>query len=235
MKTQEIVFTLQFGDEAIPEQYYPIPAEKNIPAWYKNMITYYDKSNAKEKRESQTIKRCMPVFDAFTAGYLIVTHTAINISYDENKGLHIDWANDTLDAVTFHGAHQLVGYRGLDLPTGAPKLRNPWGIKTPKGYSCYFMPPAHREKTGIRILEGYVDTDTYNNSVQFPFLIDEGFEGEIPAGTPIAQVIPFKRDSFKMRIGGVEERVKTNLDYRFVRSQWINNYRNHFRQDKNYK
>ena len=235
MKTQEIIFTLQFGDEAIPEQYYPIPAEKNIPAWYKNMVTYYDKSSAVQKRESQTIKRCMPVFDAFTAGYLMLTHTAINIGYDENKMLKIDWANDTLDAVTFHGAHQLVGYRGLDLPTGAPKLRNPWGIKTPKGYSCYFMPPAHREKIGIRILEGYVDTDTYNNSVQFPFLIDEGFEGEIPAGTPIAQVIPFKRDNFKMKIGGVEERVKTNLDYRFVRSQWINNYRNHFRQDKSFK
>jgi hypothetical protein len=235
MKKQEIVFTLQYGDEGIPKQYYPIPAEKNIPAWYKEMVSYHVTTNPKQKRDSETLKRCMPVFDSFTAGYLLLTHTAINIGYNEDKVLTIDWANDTLDGVTFHGAHQLIGYRGLDLPNGAPKLRNPWGIKTPKGYSSFFMPPVHRNKTGIRILEGFVDTDTYNNSVQFPFLIDEGFEGEIPAGTPYAQVIPFKRDSFEMRLGGEEERQKTHQDYRFVRSQWINNYRNHFRQDKSYR
>lgn len=235
MKKQEIIFTLQYGDESIPQEYYPIPAEKNIPQWYKNMVSYYSKDNGKQKQETETIKRCMPVFDAFTAGYLLVLHTDLTISYDENKALQINWANDTQDTITFHGAHQLVGYRGLDLPTGAPKLRNPWGITTPKGYSCYFMPPTHRDKIGIRILEGYVDTDTYNNSVQFPFLIDEGFQGDIPAGTPIAQVIPFKRSSFQMRIGKEEERKKMHSTYRVLRSNWINGYRNLFRQEKNYK
>jgi hypothetical protein len=235
MRKQEIVFTLLYNDEGIPEQYYPIPAEKNIPQWYKNMTSYISNGNRKQKQETETIKRCMPVFDAFTAGYLLLLHTDITISYDENKILQINWANDTQDAISFHGAHQLTGYRGLDLPTGAPKLRNPWGIKTSKGYSCYFMPPTHREKTGIRILEGYVDTDTYTNAVQFPFLIDEGFEGDILAGTPIAQVIPFKRDNFKMRIGGNAERNKGYAVHRLIRSVWINGYRNLFRQEKNYK
>jgi len=199
------------------------------------MVSYYSKDNGKQKQETETIKRCMPVYDAFTAGYLLLLHTDITICYDENKTLNILWAHDTTDTVVFHNAHQLVGYRGLDLPVGAPKIRNPWGIKTPKGYSCYFMPPTHREKTGIRILEGYVDTDTYNNSVQLPFLIDEGFEGDIPAGTPIAQVIPFKRDNFQMRIGGQEERKEIYRDYRRIRSSWINAYRNLFRQEKKYK
>lgn len=235
MKKQEIVFTLQYGDEAMPEAYYPIPAEKNIPQWYKNMSSYFSKANGKEKRETETLKRCMPVFDAFTAGYLLLLHTDITISYDENKVLQVNWSNDIGDAISFHGAHQLVGYRGLDLPMGAPKLRNPWGIKTPRGYSCYFMPPTHRDKTGIRILEGYVDTDTYNTPVQFPFLVDEGFEGDILAGTPIAQVIPFKRDNFKMKIGTENERRKMHADFRLLRSQWVNGYRNLFRQEKKYQ
>jgi hypothetical protein len=30
-----------------------------------------------------------------------------------------------------------------------------------------------------------------------PFFIRDGFEGEIPVGTPIAQVFPIKRDSWQ--------------------------------------
>lgn len=232
---KKITFTLVPEDEDIPKEYYPIPAEKNIPKWYKAMKSYYDTKNGFQKRETETIKRCMPVFDAFTAGYFIVLHTAISISYDENKMLVINWAQDTKDTISFHAGYQLVGYKGLDLPQGAPKLRNPWGIKTPKGYSCFFMPPVHRENIGIRILEGYVDTDIYTNAVNFPFLIDEGFEGDIPAGTPIAQVIPFKRDNFKMEIGGIEERNHIAQIHRKMHTVWINSYRTLFRQEKHYK
>jgi hypothetical protein len=232
---KKITFTLPFGDEGILKEHYPIPAEKHIPKWYKNIVSYYDKKNGFQKRETETVKRCMPVFDAFTAGYLLILHTDLTISYDEDNNVNFNWAQDTQDAITFHPGFQLVGYKGLDMSQGAPKLRNPWSIKTPKGYSCFFMPPVHHEKIGIRILEGYVDTDTYIAPVQFPFLVDEGFEGDIPAGTPIAQVIPFKRDSFKMEIGGIKERTSVAQTNKKLRSVWINGYRNFFRQEKNYK
>jgi hypothetical protein len=34
---------------------------------------------------------------------------------------------------------------------------------------------------------------------------DPMFEGLIPKGTPVAQVIPFKRDKWKMKIGSKKE------------------------------
>jgi hypothetical protein len=40
------------------------------------------------------------------------------------------------------------------------------------------------------ILPGIVDADHFKLSVQFPFLLQAGFEGVIPAGTPVAQIIP---------------------------------------------
>ena len=46
-------------------------------------------------------------------------------------------------------------------------------------------------------LSGVVDTDDFPLSVQFPFFIKKGFSGLIPAGTPIIQAIPFKRDNWK--------------------------------------
>jgi hypothetical protein len=232
---KKITFTLDFGSEWIPKDYYPVPSIKAIPEWYKNMETSSakDKTNGYEVRESQTIKRCMPVFDSISAGYVIKTHTDLYVKYTDGV-VGFEWANDTQDTISFHPASQLVNYRNLSLPHGAAKLRNPWGIKTPKGYSCLFIPPTHRPDCGIKILEGIVDTDLYTNPVQFPFLVDSEFTGTIPAGTPIAQVIPFKRDSFRMVIGNEKERIANGEVSRLLRSTWINGYRNKFRVNKDY-
>ncbi len=56
-----------------------------------------------------------------------------------------------------------------------------------------------------------MDTDEYKNVVNFPFIIptlqpDEK-EHFIAKGTPIVQVIPVKRDSWKQKITIFDERV----------------------------
>lgn len=231
----KIKFTLEYGSEWIPEIYYPVAGIKAVPEWYKTMETSYakDKTQSAEVGKSQTIKRCMPVLDAITAGYILKLHTDLLVKYTDGV-LGFEWVQDTRDTVVFHPAYQLVNYREKELPHGAPKLRNPWGIETPKGYSCLFLPPTHRPEIGMRILEGLVDTDKYTNAVQFPFLVDKDFTGTIPAGTPIAQVIPFKRDAFRMEIGGENERRKNDAVMRQMKSVWINGYRNMFRTHKEY-
>jgi hypothetical protein len=212
-----------------------VPAIKAVPDWYKDMETSYAKNKTEPYavRQTQTIKRCMPVLDSITSGYVIKTHTDLFVKCIDGV-TSFEWASDTQETVTFHPAAQLTNYRNLNLPHGAPKLRNPWGIKTPKGYSSIFIPPMHRPASGIRILEGVVDTDLYTNSVQLPFLVDAGFVGTIPAGTPVVQVIPFKRDSFEMKLGDIKERTENDDVSRLLRSKWINGYRNYFRTIKNY-
>lgn len=236
MKEQEIVFTLCVGEETIPSNYYPIPASKNIPEWYKKIESYIFKTNNNaQKRDSETIKRCMPVFDSITAGYLILLHTDLTITKNEDGVNHnFAWAHDVTNTISFHDKRQAEGYKSLDIKTDVPKIRNPWSIKTPKGYSCLFIPPVHRDATGIRILEGVVDTDGYTNAVALPFLVDEGFEGDILAGTPIAQVIPFKRDDFKMRIGKEKDRMNALDTIKNVTSSWVNGYKNLYRKEKRY-
>jgi hypothetical protein len=45
-------------------------------------------------------------------------------------------------------------------------------------------------------MSGVVDTDDYELPVNLPFLIKEGFMGIVPKGTPVAQVIPIKREAW---------------------------------------
>jgi hypothetical protein len=47
-------------------------------------------------------------------------------------------------------------------------------------------------------LSGIHDTDGGLHEGKIPFYIKSDFEGIIPAGTPIMQLIPIKRDSWKM-------------------------------------
>jgi hypothetical protein len=45
-----------------------------------------------------------------------------------------------------------------------------------------------------------VDTDKHPIVINFPFVINKDFSGIIPAGTPIIQAIPFKRDTWDSKV-----------------------------------
>jgi hypothetical protein len=113
---------------------------------------------------------------------------------------------------------------------------NPWAIKTPPGYSVLFIQPMHRESV-FTILPGVVDTDQYSAAVNFPFVLNEPtkFTGLIPAGTPMAQVIPFKRDSWEMQLGTQEDIQEQVLVVNRLRTKFFDAYKTQYRQLKEYK
>lgn len=120
-------------------------------------------------------------------------------------------------------------------PHAYPKFNNPWAIKTPKGYSTLFVQPFHRESI-FTILPGIVDTDIYTAPVNFPFVInDPDFEGYIKEGTPIAQVIPVKRDEWIMEIGNSEDYVQQNAITQKLQTRFFDRYKSMFWDKKEYR
>lgn len=242
----DILFTKTFP---VPDEYTPQPADKFVPDWYKTMESYMggEKSTKGDGNSLGTIKRCMPVFDAITNGYIITTYTDLRITqkpvYDpdttELTDKTVPWYEwPSFDALGFHVIEQAPNHPGRkDLHKEAtyPKFISPWSIKTPPGYSVLFVQPFHRESP-FTILPGVVDTDTYTAPVNFPFALNDWkFEGMIPAGTPMAQVIPFKRDSWKMSLGteeDIKEQSKVSVK---LRTKIFDSYKTQYRQTKDYK
>jgi hypothetical protein len=76
------------------------------------------------------------------------------------------------------------------------KFHNFWTIVTPPGWSCLFVDPLNRPNGLFEIVAGIVDTDRYTAPVHFPFFAT-GPDGlhAIEKGSPMVQVIPFRRDS----------------------------------------
>jgi hypothetical protein len=235
--SQIITFTDTIG---IPEEYTPIPASKLVPEWYKNLNSYVggEKKPDGNGATSATAKRCMPIFDAISAGYIILTHTDLFVSQkpDEDGNLqpYYEWAN--FSAISFHPKNQLPEHPdGEGHKQSYPKWTNAWGITTPPGYSSLFISPLHRE-TPIIVLPGVVDTDTYKAPVNFPFVLrDPKMNGLIPAGTPIMQVIPIKRDAWQMDIGTQEDFIEQAKATNKIRSLFFDSYKRQYRQPKEYK
>ena len=236
----KIKFTNMMG---IPEEYYPKPASRYVPEWYKELNSYIDgeKKPNGNGNTTATIKKCMPVFDSINAGYIIpspcdvwIGRVPVNPENPKITQPTYEWSN--FGIIQFHPVEQAPTYpNNSGHEVSYPKWINPWSIKTPPGYSTLFIEPLHRESV-FSILPGVVDTDKYTAPVNFPFVLKNiEFKGLIPAGTPIVQAIPFKRDSWEMELGSEEDMLSQNKVFSLLRTKFFDSYKTIYRQKKEYK
>ena len=78
------------------------------------------------------------------------------------------------------------------------KFHNLWTIEAPEGYALLFTHPVNRFDLPFTTLTGLVDSDRYHdNWIHFPARWhDMNFSGVLPKGTPVAQCIPVKRETW---------------------------------------
>lgn len=212
----------------------PVPARNAIPDWWKKQERYMDNKVTynRELEVSHTIKRCMPVMDCMTSGYIVKLPCDVLIeNHDEEKTF--SWAINNWNLIEGHSPQQVSEYPIEDRWNKTPiKFKNPFGIKTPKGYSCLIVDPMHGDSKPFKCLPAVVDTDEFTTPMNFPFLIDKNFTGIIPAGTPIVQIIPFKREEWKSTYGHITKE-ETNR-FRYASRLVADRYMKHYRQPKNF-
>ena len=86
----------------------------------------------------------------------------------------------------------------------------------------------------IKTITGIIDTDSLKTFANSPFVIKEGFEGIIEKGTPMFQIIPFKRDSWKAEyeLMGKETNFHNNEK---LHSRIVSSYGRFLRKPKEFK
>jgi hypothetical protein len=228
--SKEIKFTNIYGYDFFP----PKAAVKDVPEWYKLQEEYIGKKKEVSDNGSttSTIKKCIPVFDAMTAGYILYSQVDVMVTQVDGSP-YFTWTNQ--NAIAFHPIDQADKHPSQNgFPY--PKWMNPYAIKTAPGYSSLFIPPMHRRSEVFSILPGIVDTDTYYQPVNFPFvMVDTKWTGLIPAGTALAQIIPFKRDVFKMELGNSKDIESLKYIDNKLNTKWFNKYKTIFWHRKEYK
>lgn len=176
----------------------PVQASKMVPQWWKRLPQTISSEKDMYGGDAATAKKCFPMLDAMTLGYIIPLQGDVHITTNVDRSIIRATNPPGMKVAEFHSIKQVGGKK--DAP-GAPcdpiKFINYWVIKTAPGWSTLFIPPVNHMNPHFTCLSGMVDTDRYPKEVNFPAIWHTpNFDERLPAGTPLVQVIPIKRNTF---------------------------------------
>lgn len=215
----------------------PTPAANQIPSWFKTMPQFMNndkKLKLNNGSVNSTIKWCNPFLDGFITGYIVRLEQDLLVSRVDGIQF-IDWRPTGQNVVTEHYKEQIPAELVPDNYNPLPfKFQNKWGIKTPNGYAALFTHPLNRTDLPFITLSGVVDTDNFTIPVSFPFLLKNDFEGIIEAGTPIAQIIPIKKESWVHEFLKFDFAAINNKQTKFL-SKIYRSYKQQYWTKKEYK
>lgn len=225
----------EFG---IPDIYLPGPASRFIPKWLSGMSRYLDKQTGpritSSSQTNMTVKSCPPFLDSMISGYTICLSADVFVEKNKKESVDFLWKS-ALSVVDGHATDQVSKEQIPDEYFHEPfKWINRWSVQLPHGYSAIFVHPLNRTDLPFYTFSGTVDLDTYHLPVHFPFILKKDFEGLIPAGTPIAQIIPVKRESWSHEIGEFDKKSSGQATANFLSSAF-NGYKKRYWHRKEYK
>jgi hypothetical protein len=244
MKKQNVIKFYPLNDKTAEFSPEPKPGSRALPEWYKQQPGSVDNGEllAQFGQPASTVKKCLPIFDVITAGYVIVAPLDIYIdATDPDKLSYQIPAAMTLFKGDIFATHDRKQYANMPMESDLYhqdllRIMPFWIASTPPGFSALFLDPLHKDPTPLTALPGLIDTDGYPSDGHLSFKVQKGFKGVIKQGTPLVQVIPFRREDWKMEIVEASESESFLKKHRMnLRSTFNNGYKNKFRSPKEYK
>jgi hypothetical protein len=239
--TNKIKFTY-IGKYPYKVHDHPKPSAQQLPDWFSDMQSYHStetnpdgkKFEIRNGASTATAKKCTPMLDAITGGYTVSLWTDVWIEKNETGEQQVSWR--TKDAVfAEHGpsASLITGPPGYN--TAVLKYLTNFRVSTPLGYSILVKPPGGYYDLPFMPLTAIIDTDSSVIDTNIPVWLKKDVSGVIEKGTPIAQIFPFKRESWEMQVDMMEsDDFDIDVDRGFSRTL-INNYVKNHRYKKSFK
>lgn len=178
-----------------------VVAKKCVPSWYKKIPLWKNNKiiNEESLTFNLTIKHCMPFLDSLTIGYMITLPYDLLVK-KENGEPYLVWpiGVDHTPRLRNEPATKEI------IPSNHYPIEYTWNCcvayKFPKGYSALLTHPLNRNDLPFTTLSGIIDGEyvVYPHG-NIPFYIKKDFEGIIPQGTPIAQLIPFEQKKWILK------------------------------------
>lgn len=178
---------------------------KNIPEWYKDGDRFYKGPDGQYVIDPMvggkmpTWKACPAIYDIFTTGYVYRTPCDIEFKLVDGR-----LSAKVLDSRYESFLQVRPAMPGFETPYGYHEDHfawfPDWACSVPPGYSVLYSQPFNRYDLPFITTSGIIDNDKISLPGSMPFFIRKEWEGIIPAGTPFAQLLPFKREDWDSEI-----------------------------------
>lgn len=222
----------------------PYPAVKQLPQWFLNMQPYVDKSffefpddgklHFRRQTANATFKKCTPLLDGMSAGYIIPLWADVMVEQTD-FGFDIFWKTNH-EIFSKHGESTKNIVPPIGYEKQVFKYLNCWIPQTPKGYSCLIVSPLGHNDLPFKAVPAIVDTDKSTLELIFPMWVKTGFEGIVEKGTPMVQIIPFKRDDWESTFDYYEDGYYRNVvEERNFNSTMVGHYLKNHHSKKKFK
>ena len=177
----------------------PVPAKRAMPDWFKHAESFYTTAETGDELRPG-LKECKPYMDAMVTGYYLVWPCDVHVKRKEDGSLDITWESDKVGQIINERPKEM-GHT-MPRPYGfAPNhlvFAGMWGWRTPKGWSTLVTHPLNQVELPFYTVTAFMDSDEFWGAGNIPFFIRDNWEGTIKEGTPFAQIIPIKRESWAM-------------------------------------
>lgn len=232
----EFIALDEYSFEVCPK---PFPASEAIPQWWKNASPYVkgpENNNGKkiiiENLESNaSFKKCVPMLDLLSSGYIVPLWSDVQVRIKDGSPL-ITWRVQK-------NVFELHDGQEVEIPHGYQKTQfkflNQWIPKLPKGYSALIMSCVGYPNSPFKAMQAIIDYDKTTHPLFPPVYLKEGFEGIIEKGTPMFQIIPFKRNNWTSKFSFLKNGQQEINSDRDVKATIVNNYVKNFWEKKTYK
>lgn len=207
MDTQKAKFVVNrpWLNDSSPSK--PGPAIKTIPDWYRNADRFAMNPMTGKAWEMPnnggkvpTWKACPAVYDIMGSGYMYKTPCDIEFYEDSSGNIHAK----VLDEKNKDFIQDRMPMPQFEHPTGYHQKHfawwADWAVELPEGYSALYTQPFNRFELPFLTTSGIIDNDKVHLPGTMPFFIVKGFTGVLPAGTPYAQILPFKRENWESEV-----------------------------------
>lgn len=196
--------TLEFSTISTPLMR-PVLAKDYVPDWWKTSKA----TECKGGMTTDTLRMCPGMDDLLKLGWYYVINYDVKIECNEEDfgpNRKRVWRAVTPYQYNNSASHPYIqqnwdqcNHSHHRKNTDSFKFVSDWGVRTPIGYSCLYIDPFLHNNENFTLWPGVIDTDKFSsNTDNAPMIflpkIDKSFV--IKKGTPVAQLIPFKREEW---------------------------------------
>jgi hypothetical protein len=199
----ELIF-IPHHDQDVADFLSPEPSYKTIPQWYRDLAKHTTTNDLKSlcpvndrggDGSNVSTKLCLPFQDAMSLGYMYLLEDDLEVTLDVSGKPSLSWKKNFMMMDTREHVDLAIPKDVHPIHFG---VKMQWYYETPKDYSLFMTMPINRPDLPFWTPSAIVDSDIWGLPPFIPFFIKRNFEGIIPMGTPICQMIPIKREPWNL-------------------------------------